>query len=654
MPATDLKTLAEAKFGKETLSDAENLLLEKVPTGDLANCSILDDKGDNPKEADGWTQKRRIHAEVVVWLCTNELAQKQVHGRGIQVYGADLISSSDGILDLSFINISFQLEFRHCRLKGGMRLDSAEVLQLDLAGSLFINPPKKGVENSGFALSALSTEVKGSVSLDGGFVALGNVILTGAQIGGDLDCADAAFTNPPLKDIPASGTALNADRITVKGSVFLAGSFNASGEVRFYGAQISGDLTCEDGTFVNPRIKELPRSGSALLAERIYVKNSVFLTGKFSSSGEVNFIGAHIDGVFDCENGNFQAATLILSDASASILFDPQMKWPDKGRLFLDGFVYGRISTPSEERIDVTTRLDWLELQPSSPFHQQPYLHLAKVLRESGDDNGAMRVLMKMEELRRNDEDHGPFAHLESLILKGSIGYGYHPAWAMWEIVGLSAMGWIIYRRSYLAGGMVPTDKEACADFIKPERELPAQYPSFFPLIYSVENSLPLVKLGQGDKWQPDPEPDPEQNQSVPRLGNRGKWPWSWGKPGHVPLGKGETGDHYVSANLPQTEIVATQETVSVLGSTGAAAAVAPARAPEAEPSPSKRSSTIERVLIAIGLRPATDPKHVPSFLNRFGTSPRFVTWFLWFQILLGWLLATLFVAGIAGIVHKE
>jgi hypothetical protein len=28
--------------------------------------------------------------------------------------------------------------------------------------------------------------------------------------------------------------------------------------------------------------------------------------------------------------------------------------------------------------------------------------------------------------------------------------------------------------------------------------------------------------------------------------------------------------------------------------------------------------------------------------------------WFLWFQILLGWLLATLFVAGISGVVRKE
>jgi hypothetical protein len=49
----------------------------------------------------------------------------------------------------------------------------------------------------------------------------------------------------------------------------------------------------------------------------------------------------------------------------------------------------------------------------------------------------------------------------------------------------------------------------------------------------------------------------------------------------------------------------------------------------------------------------STDVTHTPSSLSRFGTSPRFVTWFLWFQILFGWLLATLFIAGVSGIVHK-
>jgi hypothetical protein len=307
--------------------------------------------------------------------------------------------------------------------------------------------------------------------------------------------------------------------------------------------------------------------------------------------------GAQIGGPFNCRKGNFEKATLDLTDASAASLYDSGLNdvpsssiadsartiWPQQDKLLLDGFVYGRIS--SLGRIDVAKRLDWLGLQPSAPFRQQPYLQLAKVLRESGDSDGALRVLEKMEELRRNNEGHGPIAHLESWVLRGSIGYGYYPARAIWEIIGLSALGWIIYRRSYLAGTMAPTDKDAYTKF-HAESQAPPHYPTFSPLVYSVENSLPLVKLGQADKWQPDPEVPPPQNRPAPKLGhpNARRWPRLTAMWDRMPKWFRD-GWTWTSAKT---------------------------------------------------------------------TSPKFVLWFLWIQILLGWLLATLFVAGVSGIVHKE
>ena len=47
--------LAEAKFGKETLSDAEKLLLEKVPIGEWAICGPAHDRSaanNNPTKED--------------------------------------------------------------------------------------------------------------------------------------------------------------------------------------------------------------------------------------------------------------------------------------------------------------------------------------------------------------------------------------------------------------------------------------------------------------------------------------------------------------------------------------------------------------------------------------------------------------------------
>ena len=68
---SDLKALAEAKFGKETLSAAEKLLLEKVPTGEWAICGPNDDNADpsnNPGDADNWGPTRQIRADCSMFL----------------------------------------------------------------------------------------------------------------------------------------------------------------------------------------------------------------------------------------------------------------------------------------------------------------------------------------------------------------------------------------------------------------------------------------------------------------------------------------------------------------------------------------------------------------------------------------------------------
>ena len=175
----------------------------------------------------------------------------------------------------------------------------------------------------------------------------------------------------------------------------------------------------------------------------------------------------------------------------------------------------------------------------------QTLLQLAKVLRESGDSDGALQVLEKMEELRRRSEENGPFARIWSLFLKKSIGYGYRPGRAIWLIILLSGLGWVVYGTGYYAKTMVPTEKDAYQQFkyLATEGQVPAHYPHGFSApVYSLENSLPLV---------------------------------SWARP--------------TSGNPTRHQTV------------------------------------------GLGCR-----------------------WFLRAQVLLGWLLATLFVAGVSGIVHKE
>jgi hypothetical protein len=51
---------------------------------------------------------------------------------------------------------------------------------------------------------------------------------------------------------------------------------------------------------------------------------------------------------------------------------------------------------------------------------------------------------------------------------------------------------------------MAPTERDAYVNWATGKAPVSA-YPRFQPFVYSLENSLPLVKLGQDDRWAPDP-----------------------------------------------------------------------------------------------------------------------------------------------------
>jgi hypothetical protein len=91
-------------------------------------------------------------------------------------------------------------------------------------------------------------------------------------------------------------------------------------------------------------------------------------------------------------------------------------------------------------------------------------------------------------------------------LLKAVIGYGYYPELAGLWLVLSAVLGFGIYWLGYLKGGIAPTDKAAYYIFTS-THALPPYYERFQAFFYSLENSFPLVKLGQVDRWQPDPRP---------------------------------------------------------------------------------------------------------------------------------------------------
>jgi sRNA-binding regulator protein Hfq len=670
---TGLETLARARFTK--LTAAEINLLQAAPKGEFAVCGPNmndDDPANDPSKAEKWGEDRQIRADLIRWLCVDRQAKELVDPKGIQAYGAKIPDA----LDLSFVTVPFPLTLQHCRLMDETKLIGTEIPELNLEGSrvrsigasrihvkgsvflhngfraegevrvlgaqmggdldcrnaTFKNPPQAHVAGTGLALAADHAVVKGGVYLRNGFHAEGEVRFLGAQIGGDLDCDGATFKNPLQLGVPGTGLALAADRAVVHGSVFLGGGFRAEGKVRLPRAQVEGDLDCSNATFENPPQPGVDGTGPALSLDRAVVEGNIFLRDGFRSEGEVRLLGAEIAGTLDCSNATFEnplqpgvarsglalaadravvtgsvflcdgfrakgevrllgaqtggnlectgptfsgklnagraaikgaflwtsladpaGTKLDLTNASVGALDDDAKSWPSTGNLFLDGFVYQRISGGPR---DAESRLKWLARQ--DPFAPQPYRQLAKVLRDEGNDDGARLVLFEMERRRRKQEDRGWFARVWSRILRSTIGYGYDPEKALWWLAGLSVLGLILFWGGYAAGSIAPTDNVAYSSF-KQNSHLPPHYETFHASIYSLENALPLVKLGQVDRWQPDPD------------------------------------RHW-----------------------------------ECKPA-----------------------KWVPSPLC-VALSPTPLRWFRWAQICLGWILATLFVAGVTGIVRKD
>jgi hypothetical protein len=136
------------------------------------------------------------------------------------------------------------------------------------------------------ALDATRFETR-EVYLNNGFVAKGEVKFGGATISGQLNCSGGQFHNK-------KGCALDLGGLTCDGDVFLGSGFRARGTVRLRRATIRRELNCGHGFFSAQRSLASPDggptaqgSGRAVDAEGLTIDGSVYLNDGFRSVGEV-------------------------------------------------------------------------------------------------------------------------------------------------------------------------------------------------------------------------------------------------------------------------------------------------------------------------------------------------------------------------------
>lgn len=445
--AEQLIQLAETRF---ELSVPEVKLLQKVSDGGNAK----------------YRKEQHLRASLIAWLCKDPEARSFLTHLGISVFGAKIV----GRLNLELISLEVPLVFLSCTFTDIIRLDRAKLKFLDLSGShvasseiydAFLNLWLTS------SLEAVGIQVESDVMLSNGFQATGRVLLSGAKIGGSLNCGNGIFYNP-------DGIALIAQSVEIKGNVILSNGFQATSGVSLYGAIIGGTLDCQNGTFNGREVIELFHidafdsytgvelfyggpchipsgvallaqsaeikgsvflcngfqatgrvllqgakiggdldcgmgkfrnpDGIALIAQSVEIKGNVFLRSEFEAAGRVSLQGATIGGILDCHNGKYTTTTLDLRFAKIRTLADTKGSWPEKDNLFLDGLIYDTINSNSP--LDGTSRLKWLQLQPQDVFSPQPYEQLAQVLQVSGHESAAIAVLIGKQEDRRHHIRH--------------------------------------------------------------------------------------------------------------------------------------------------------------------------------------------------------------------------------------------------------
>ena len=563
-------------FGR--LSAAERKLLEACRVGEFAVLGT----GHRP---DQQTPENTVRPGLIRFLALGGDEQAPAHEKGVQLKGAWINGTLDleGChcpipLWVHACTITEAVTLRNARMSvlslQGSSLQSLQGDRLQTTGGLFLNDGFKakgtvrllGAQiggnfecrkgsfepKAGAALAFDGAVITGSVFLNNGFKATGEVQLLGAQIGGDLACKTGSFE-------PKVGDALSCDGAVVKGSVFLNDGFKASGEVRLLGAQIGGNFECSKGSFEN-------NAGDALACDGAVIKGSVFLREGFKSTGTVRLHAAQIGGNLSCDKGSFEtkAGHALICDgavikgglffrnvakvhgsvsfaaAEVGSLADDSASWAMASLLNLDGFRYGRIVNGPT---DAARRIAWLVKQREShlkqEFRPQPWEQLIKVLREMGHESEARTIaIAKQDALRKAGKFRG-FARLLHGLYGGLAGYGYRPTNTMLAMLMVWLTCGVVYQGAGDFGLMGPSSpivltnadiRNACG---KPSQDrqtqwtmcpdLPKEYTTFSPYIYSLDLILPLVSLQQDSDWAPIVTDD--TSQWIKYSGSDWIWP---------------------------------------------------------------------------------------------------------------------------------
>jgi hypothetical protein len=133
-------------------------------------------------------------------------------------------------------------------------------------------------------------------------------------------------------------------------------------------------------------------------------------------------------------------------------------------------------------------------------FEPSSYLWLAKIMRQSGYDDAATDVLIRLERRRTKFGDFGPLGRLGRHMLFLVIRYGYRPIHAIWALLLWTAFTTWVFASAAIGpeGQIVDTSAKTDA----PPSVPAASYHDFHPFFLALDTVIPVVDLHQKSRFE--------------------------------------------------------------------------------------------------------------------------------------------------------
>lgn len=511
-----LFAIAHKRF-PETLTNAEiQVLQHTVSSSELpspekyAACPETSYGTDTPRP--------EVRAAFLSWLATDLEARPYIPAKGLRVYS----STITGELDLSDQLQLPILDFRRCTAKDGINLADSQTNRLIFADCLL----EKGIEASGLV-------VRGPVFLRR-TVSQGQIRFVNATIESNLEW-DGVKLNATKDALRLDGATIRGnvyfnESATIQGSEIVSEKFESLGHIMMLGTKVGGDVVCTGAKLSDTKF--------ALTMDGAHITGNVLLNGGLQCPGTIRLLGCRIEGDLNflgakvnevlcpnmvlsgdlkwCGVEKSELTSLDLRGARLKALRDDMASWPAQGNLELENLVYDTVilhdnqtnkqldenqfNLAQEQPLNVAGRIAWLKLQsPTGRLRAQPWVQLSRHLESTNDKAGARKVLYDFHCLQAAGETW-IFQRRVSIFLAW---LEENPYRILWLVSVTLLIGTLIFSAADRSGAMISTAREKDGQPLA--QTALKYYPPFSPFVYTLENALPLVKLGADDMWTPDP-----------------------------------------------------------------------------------------------------------------------------------------------------